>query len=57
MLLWGIVTIGQGLVQNQAGLIAMRLLLGLFEAGFFPGCVYLISMSEASPKTGQPLLY
>ena len=44
MLLWGIVTIGQGLVQNQAGLIAMRLLLGLFEAGFFPGCVYLISM-------------
>jgi MFS family permease len=44
MFLWGIVTIGQGLVQNQAGLIAMRLLLGLFEAGFFPGCVYLISM-------------
>jgi len=44
MLLWGIATIGQGLVQNQAGLIAMRLLLGLFEAGFFPGCVYLISM-------------
>jgi len=44
MFLWGIATIGQGLVQNQAGLIAMRLLLGLFEAGFFPGCVYLISM-------------
>ncbi|KAM0709966.1 hypothetical protein Q7P35_002328 [Cladosporium inversicolor] len=44
MFLWGIATIGQGLVRNQAGLIAMRLLLGLFEAGFFPGCVYLISM-------------
>jgi MFS family permease len=44
MFLWGISTIGQGLIQNQAGLIAMRLLLGLFEAGFFPGCVYLISM-------------
>ena len=44
MFLWGIATIGQGLIQNQAGLIAMRLLLGLFEAGFFPGCVYLISM-------------
>lgn len=44
MFLWGIVTIGQGLVTNQAGLVAMRLLLGLFEAGFFPGAVYLISM-------------
>jgi MFS family permease len=44
MFLWGVATVGQGLVQNQPGLIAMRLLLGLFEAGFFPGCVYLISM-------------
>ncbi|KAL1587290.1 hypothetical protein WHR41_04431 [Cladosporium halotolerans] len=44
MFLWGVVTVGQGLITNQAGLVAMRLLLGLFEAGFFPGCVYLISM-------------
>jgi MFS family permease len=44
MFLWGVATVGQGLVQNQPGLIAMRLLLGLFEAGFFPGSVYLISM-------------
>ncbi|KAI9840137.1 MAG: hypothetical protein M1837_001898 [Sclerophora amabilis] len=44
ILLWGIATIGQGLVTNFAGLVACRLLLGLFEAGFFPGCVYLISM-------------
>jgi MFS family permease len=39
MFLWGVATVGQGLVQNQPGLIAMRLLLGLFEAGFFPGSV------------------
>ncbi|KXT14004.1 hypothetical protein AC579_8863 [Pseudocercospora musae] len=44
MTLWGIATIGQGLVRNNAGLQAMRFALGLFEAGFFPGCVYLISM-------------
>ncbi|KAI9756266.1 MAG: hypothetical protein M4579_003933 [Chaenotheca gracillima] len=44
MALWGIATIGQGLVRNYAGLVACRVLLGLFEAGFFPGCVYLISM-------------
>jgi MFS family permease len=34
----------QGLVQSFGGLVAMRFLIGLFEAGFFPGCVYLISM-------------
>lgn len=42
--LWGIVTIGQGLVKNLEGLIALRVLLGLFEAGFFPGALYLITM-------------
>ncbi|KAH7138152.1 major facilitator superfamily domain-containing protein [Dendryphion nanum] len=44
MILWGISTIGMGLVKNFEGLVAMRVLLGLFEAGLFPGCVYLISM-------------
>ncbi|CAJ2510593.1 Uu.00g062180.m01.CDS01 [Anthostomella pinea] len=36
MALWGIATIGQGLVTNLQGLIACRFLLGLFEAGFVP---------------------
>ncbi|KAJ4984912.1 transporter-like protein [Stagonosporopsis vannaccii] len=44
MVLWGISTVGMGLVNNFEGLIAMRVLLGFFEAGLFPGCVYLISM-------------
>ncbi|KAF2122531.1 major facilitator superfamily domain-containing protein [Lophiotrema nucula] len=44
MVLWGIATIGMGLVNTLGGLVAMRVLLGLFEAGLFPGCVYLISM-------------
>lgn len=35
--LWGIATVGQGLVKNVGGLIACRFLLGLFEAGVFPG--------------------
>lgn len=43
MFLWGVCTIGQGLVRNFAGLLAMRLL-GIFEAGLVPGSVYLISM-------------
>lgn len=33
----GIATICQGLVKNVGGLIACRFLLGLFEAGVFPG--------------------
>jgi len=44
MALWGIATIGQGLANNLGALIACRFLVGLFEAGLFPGCLYLISM-------------
>ncbi|CEI61621.1 unnamed protein product [Fusarium venenatum] len=42
--LWGISTVGMGLVHNVEGLIACRVLLGFFEAGIVPGCIYLISM-------------
>lgn len=41
---WGVVTVGMGLTRSFQGLVACRFLLGLFEAGFFPGCAYLISM-------------
>lgn len=34
MFLWGVTTIGQGLVRTNGGLQAMRFLLGFFEAGF-----------------------
>ncbi|KAI3329581.1 major facilitator superfamily MFS-1 [Ustulina deusta] len=40
---WGIVLIGLGLVHNWGGLAALRLVLGLFEAGFFPSVIYLLS--------------
>ncbi|QPC70580.1 hypothetical protein HYE68_001332 [Fusarium pseudograminearum] len=42
--LWGISTVGMGLVHNVEGLIACRVLLGFFEAGIVPGCIYLIGM-------------
>ncbi|EXL45949.1 hypothetical protein FOCG_11943 [Fusarium oxysporum f. sp. radicis-lycopersici 26381] len=41
---WGIVTICQGLTQSFAGLIVCRVIIGGLEAGFFPACVYLLSM-------------
>lgn len=40
----GVVTIGQGVTASFAGLIVCRVLIGFFEAGFVPGCIYLISM-------------
>ncbi|GAB7364521.1 hypothetical protein MBLNU230_g5329t1 [Neophaeotheca triangularis] len=40
---WGLVMIGFGFVQTWTTLIPLRLLLGFFEAGYFPGCVYLLS--------------
>ncbi|KEF55077.1 uncharacterized protein A1O9_08730 [Exophiala aquamarina CBS 119918] len=41
---WGVCTIGMGVTHSFGGLVACRFLLGIFEAGFFPGCAYLISM-------------
>lgn len=40
---WGICMTFQGLIHNYAGLIVIRLLLGVFEAGLFPGGVYIAS--------------
>jgi MFS family permease len=42
ILLWGIVMTLSGVVQNFGGLVATRFFLGLFEAGFFPGAIYLV---------------
>ncbi|KAJ7761491.1 major facilitator superfamily domain-containing protein [Mycena maculata] len=43
-LVWGIVSVCQGLVKNQAGLFGIRFLLGATEAGLFPGVIYLFSV-------------
>ncbi|UKZ96441.1 uncharacterized protein TrAFT101_011232 [Trichoderma asperellum] len=39
--IWGIVMTMHGVVSNFGGLLAVRLLLGVFEAGFYPGAIYL----------------
>ncbi|GIZ41052.1 hypothetical protein CKM354_000436900 [Cercospora kikuchii] len=41
--LWGIVMIGMGVVNDWTHLAALRVILGIFEAGYFPGAVYLLS--------------
>jgi MFS family permease len=40
---WGVIMTMHGVVTNYAGLLALRILLGVFEAGFFPGAVFLCS--------------
>lgn len=44
MVLFGAVSIAQGFVRSFGGLVTTRWFLGMFEAGMFPGCFYLLSM-------------
>lgn len=40
---WGLVIVGHGLVKSWHAMLALRCLLGIFEAGFFSSCAYLLS--------------
>lgn len=40
---WGAVMIGMGFSDSYETLLALRVVLGILEAGFFPSCVYLLS--------------
>ncbi|RHZ61801.1 putative MFS transporter [Aspergillus thermomutatus] len=40
---WGVIMTCTGFVHSFSGLIIIRILLGLFEAGFLPGAVLIIS--------------
>lgn len=42
-LLWGAIMISMGFVKTWNQMAALRGLLGILEAGFFPACVWLIS--------------
>lgn len=42
-LLWGITLLGMGFIRVWTEAIPLRVLLGVFEAGCFPGCTYLLS--------------
>ncbi|KUJ19372.1 MFS transporter [Mollisia scopiformis] len=42
MFCWSLCTIGLGLTRSYKGVLVCRFLMGCFEAGFIPGCAYLI---------------
>lgn len=44
MVTWGIVTIFMILIHNSTSFFSMRFLLGVAEAGFYPGVIYYLSM-------------
>lgn len=43
MLGWGIVMTCMGIVKNYHHLLVTRILLGIFEAGFFPAATFLLT--------------
>ncbi|KAI6083668.1 MFS general substrate transporter [Hypoxylon rubiginosum] len=40
---WGLVSMGIGFLNNWIALAVLRSFLGAFEAGFYPGCIFLVS--------------
>ncbi|KAL6310044.1 MFS general substrate transporter [Sparassis latifolia] len=43
ILIWSIIMTLHGVVQNYGGLVSLRVLLGLAEAGLYPGIVFYLS--------------
>ncbi|KAF1958641.1 MFS general substrate transporter [Byssothecium circinans] len=41
---WGVLTLSHTWVKTEAQLIAVRLLIGVFESGFYPTCVSYLSL-------------
>lgn len=52
-LVWGATMIGFGFVKNFQALSALRVLLGILEAGFFPSSVYLLSTWYTRYEVGR----
>ncbi|KAI1339186.1 major facilitator superfamily transporter [Xylariaceae sp. FL0016] len=59
VLLWGVVMTLTGIIKDFGDLAAVRFLLGLFEAGFFPGAILLVSKwyMPGETQTRIALLY
>ncbi|KAB5572170.1 major facilitator superfamily domain-containing protein [Coniochaeta sp. 2T2.1] len=54
---WGLVATFSGLTQNFGGMLACRLLLGLFEGGFFPGMVLYLTLFYTKRELGLRIGY
>lgn len=43
MMIWGLLSALVSVVQSYGTLVVLRLLIGIFEAGFYPGVIYYLS--------------
>jgi len=50
---WGAVMIGMGFAPGYGTMVALRVVLGILEAGFFPSCVYLLSTWCTSSRSSK----
>ncbi|KAI0004785.1 MFS general substrate transporter [Xylariaceae sp. FL0662B] len=50
---WGAVMIGFGFAPSFQVLAVLRVILGIFEAGFFPSCIYLLSTWYTRYEVGR----
>ncbi|BBU30633.1 MFS transporter [Burkholderia sp. THE68] len=55
MVLWGLTGCAMATVSSPGAFYVLRFLLGVFEAGFFPGVVYFLSQWFPSSRRGQIL--
>ncbi|KIW64783.1 hypothetical protein, variant [Phialophora macrospora] len=54
---WGMVATFSGFVQNFAGMVVCRLLLGAFEGGMFPGMVLYLTMFYTKRELALRIAY
>ncbi|KAJ5811672.1 MFS transporter [Penicillium riverlandense] len=54
---WGIIATLSGLCQNFGGLVACRLLLGLFEGGLFPGFLVYLTLFYTKDEIALRVCY
>jgi MFS family permease len=52
---WGMVATAFAGIRNQATFLALRFLLGIFEAGAFPGMVFYVSTLYPRNRTQVPM--
>jgi len=51
---WGCCVLGMGFIHDWKILTVLRALLGIFEAGLFPGCVYIVSHDSIFISPSRP---
>ncbi|CAA7259935.1 unnamed protein product [Cyclocybe aegerita] len=57
MLAWGIVMTCHGLIKDYGGLVTVRVLLGVTEAGLYPGIVFYISSWYKRSEMGSRVAF